>query len=144
MIDEKHFRKLENMYHNAPCNEYFKPHLIVRNGEAEIEIDIRESFFHAAGAVHGATYFKALDDAAFFSANSIVEKVFVLTTNYTIYFTRPVSEGKLRAIGKVVDTTRSHLLAESVLYDSKNRQIARGVGTFIRSTIELTPEIGYS
>jgi acyl-coenzyme A thioesterase PaaI-like protein len=34
---------------------------------------------HSIHAVHGSVYFKALDDAAFFAVNSLVEDVFVLT-----------------------------------------------------------------
>ena len=143
MIDDKHFRKLENMYHQAPCNEYFQPKLNVQKGEAKIEIPVKAHFFHAAGAVHGSTCFKALDDAAFFSANSLVDNVFVLTSNFTVYFIRPISEGKLHATGKVVHVTRNRLVAESLLYDSKHKEIARGVGTFVKSSIALTPEIGY-
>ena len=37
--------------------------------------------FHAAGAGHGTIYFKMLDDAAFYAANSMVEEQFVLTTD---------------------------------------------------------------
>ena len=143
MDNEEHYRKLENMYHSAPCNEYYEPSLKVKKGFAEIIIPVKKNFFHAAGAVHGSTYFKALDDAAFFSANSLVENVFVLTTNFTIYLTGPISSGKMRASGKVVKSTRSQLLAESILYDSKDREIARGIGSFVRSTIDLGPEIGY-
>lgn len=143
MIDDKHFRKLENMYHQAPCNEYFQPKLNVQKGEAQIEIPVKPQFFHAAGAVHGSTCFKALDDAAFFSANSMVDSVFVLTSNFTVYFIRPISSGRMRAEGKVVHFTKNRLVAESLLYDSEDREVARGVGTFIRSTIELSPKIGY-
>ena len=143
MIDSEHFRKLENMYHQAPCNEYFQPKLEIQKGEAKIEIPIKPQFFHSAGAVHGSTCFKALDDAAFFSANSLVADVFVLTSNFTVYFIRPVSTGIMRAVGKVVHLTKNRLLAESMVYDSNDKEIARGVGTFVKSTIKLTPEIGY-
>ena len=143
MTSEEHYRKLENMYHSAPCNEYYNPTLTVWEGKAEIVIPVKRSFFHAAGAVHGSTYFKALDDAAFFSANSLVTRVFVLTANFNIHLTRPISSGSMRAVGTVVSSTPGQFIAESVLYDSKDREIARGMGSFVRSAIELTSEIGY-
>ncbi len=46
-----------------------------------------------------SVYFKALDDAAFFAANSVVEDVFVLTTNFNIQLLRTVTEGTLIATG---------------------------------------------
>ena len=36
--------------------------------------------FHTAGAAHGTLFFKMLDDAAFYAANSLVTDRFLLTT----------------------------------------------------------------
>ena len=143
MPDETHYRKLENMYLAAPCNVYYAPHITIGAGTAEIVIPVSEKLFHAAGAVHGATYFKVLDDAAFFAANSLVTDVFVLTANFNLYLLRPASSGEIRAVGKVVSQSRSQLIAEAVAYDSREREIARGSGTFVKSQSPLTPEIGY-
>ena len=139
----EHFRKLENMYLSAPFNDHFQPKLTVKEGEAEVIYDIRPDYFHAAFAVHGAVYFKAMDDAAFFAVNSLVEDVFVLTVSFTTYLTRPINEGSMRATGKVVHHSQRLFLAEAVVVDDKGRQIARGNGSFMRSRTPLTPEIGY-
>ncbi len=88
--------------------------------------------------------FKALDDASFFAANSLVTDVFVLTVTYTVYFTRQASQGELRATGRVVHQSRNLIVAESELHDSLGSQVARGSGTFMRSQIALTPDIGYA
>ena len=87
----EHFRKLERMYAAAPINRYFAPKLTICDGEAEVRIAVRDDLHHTVGALHGAVYFKAMDDAAFFAANSIVEDVFVLTARFEIEFLRPVS-----------------------------------------------------
>jgi len=142
-MNEAHFRKLENMYLLAPTNIYYKPQIRIGQGTAKISLEARPDMFHAAGAVHGSVYFKLLDDAAFFSANSLEEANFVLTANFTIYLTRPVSSGQIRAVGTVVDSTRSQFIAQSILYDSEEREIAHGLGSFARSRRPLTPEIGY-
>ena len=93
--------------------------------------------------MHGAMYFLALDNAAFFAANSLVEDVFVLTTSFTTYITRPVSEGIVTAIGKVVNHNRTQFIAESVMYNDEDKEIARANGIFVRSKTLLSPEIGY-
>ena len=144
MSNEAHYRKLERMYHAAPINHYFRPVLRVADGTAEIEIAVRPDFFHAAHAMHGSVYFKALDDAAFFAVNSLVPDVFVLTASYNIYLTRPVSEGTIVAKGRVVHRSRQLFMAEAELLDGHSRQVARGSGSFLRSSIALTPEIGYA
>jgi uncharacterized protein (TIGR00369 family) len=143
MSNEEHYRKLERMYLSAPVNEYYAPEIRISEGQAQVSIPVRRDFFHAADAVHGAVYFKLLDDSSFFAANSLVDDVFVLTVSYNVYFTRPVSEGMMKATAKVVQASRRLIIAESVVVDSEEREIARGSGTFMRSMIKLTEEIGY-
>jgi len=133
-----HYRRLERMYHAAPINEYFAPTLhIPEAGVAELRMKIRPDFHHAARAAHGAVYFKALDDATFFAANSIVEDVFVLTVSFNLYLTRPVSEGEIVARGRVVSRSKRLYVAEGTLEDARGREIARGSGAFMPSTIRL-------
>ena len=143
MSNEEHYHKLERMYLSAPVNEYYAPEIRISEGQAQVTIPVRRDFFHAAEAVHGAVYFKLLDDSSFFAANSLVEDVFVLTVSYNVYFTRPVSDGVMKANAKVVQASRRLIIAESVVVDSDEREIARGSGTFMRSMIKLTEEIGY-
>jgi uncharacterized protein (TIGR00369 family) len=144
MPEEIHYRKLENMMHSAPIVKLVGARVSIGAGTAEITVPVDEKLFHAAGSLHGAVYFLALDNAAFFAANSMVEDVFVLTVSFTMYLMRPVSGGTVRAFGRVVNSTRTQFIAESVLYDSEDREIARGSGIFVRSRIRLTPEIGYA
>lgn len=139
----QHYRCLESMYQAAPINKIYPPVMTVSEGEAVIEIELTADFFHSAGAVHGSVYFKVLDDSAFFAANSLEQEVFVLTSSFTTYITRPVSSGKMRAVGKVVNKNRSQWVVESVVYDSEDREIARGNGIFVRSKVQLKDAAGY-
>ncbi len=143
MANEEHFRKLERMYLSAPVNEYYAPEIHISEGQAQVSLTVREDFFHAANAVHGAVYFKLLDDLSFFAANSLVEDVIVLTASYNVYFIRPVSEGVMTATGKVIQASRRLIIVEAFVVDFDDREIARGSGTFMRSKIHLTDEIGY-
>ena len=143
MSKEEHYRKLERMYASAPINEYYAPTMRVSEGRAEVTMPVRPDLLHAAGAVHGAVYFKLLDDAAFFAANTLVDDVFVLTVSFNVHFTRPVFEGEMKATGQVVHRSRRLFLADAELVDSKGRKIGRGSGAFMRSTVPLSPDIGY-
>ena len=138
-----HYRKLEKMYLSAPINAFYSPSIWVSDGEAQIEIAVKPEFFHAANAVHGSVYFKLLDDAAFFAVNSLIEVYFALTANFTTYLLRPVSEGVMKASGKVVFAGGKSFIAESVVVDGEGREIARGSGNFVASKMRLTPDIGY-
>lgn len=138
-----HYRKLERMYLAAPINSLYMPTIAISEGHATVEFDVRAQYFHAAGAMHGSVYFKALDDSAFFAAASLVPDRFVLTVTFTVYLTRPVTGGRLRAEGHVATQTTNLLVAESVLLNG-DREVGRGSGTFVPSTIELEPELGYA
>ncbi|HEX9944964.1 MAG TPA: PaaI family thioesterase [Thermoanaerobaculia bacterium] len=144
MSREEHRRRLERMYVGAPCNEYYAPRIAIGEGVCDVVIPVQEKFFHSGGAVHGSVYFKVMDDAAFFAANSLVEEVLVLTATFTVSFLRPISRGELRARGTVVHAADRLLFAESVVSDSEGKVIGRGNGGFVRSRIALTPEIGYA
>jgi uncharacterized protein (TIGR00369 family) len=117
--------------------------MTVSEGKAVIEIELTSDYFHSAGAVHGSVYFKVLDDSAFFAANSFEDQVFVLTSSFTTYITRPISSGKMKAVGKVVNKNRSQWIVESVVYDSEQKEIARGNGIFVRSKVQLKDAKGY-
>jgi len=143
MTLNKHYQKLENMMHTSPFVSFAGARVHVYKGEAHITLPVRKELHHAAGAMHGALYFLALDNAAFFAANSLVEDVFVLTTSFTTYITRPVSEGIVTSVGKVVNRNRTQFICESVLCDEKEVEIARATGIFVRSKIPLSDKIGY-
>jgi uncharacterized protein (TIGR00369 family) len=144
VISQEHYRKLENMMHSAPIVNLVGARVSIEEGRAEIILPVKPELFHAAGALHGAMYFLALDNAAFFAVNSLVEDVFVLTTNFNIRLLRPVSSGTVRALGSVVSESAGQFTAESVLYNEDGREIARGSGVFVKSRIALSQEIGYA
>jgi len=143
MTKMQHFSALERMYLAAPINRIYEPTIMISAGRAEIEIELNEGYFHSAGAVHGSIYFKMLDDAAFFAANSLEREVFVLTVSFTTYLTRPVSSGTLRAVGSVATETKTQFIAESIVYNSEQKEIGRGNGIFVRSKQRLEDALGY-
>jgi uncharacterized protein (TIGR00369 family) len=143
MNEEEHYRRLERMYASAPCNQVSGAAISISKGAAELELEVRRDFFHGAGSVHGSVYFKLMDDAAFFACSSLVRDLYI-TTQFNVYFTRAVSKGLLRCIGEVVHRSKNFLVAESRILDQKGRQVARGSGTFQKTYVKLSPEVGYA
>jgi uncharacterized protein (TIGR00369 family) len=137
-MNENHYRRLERMYLSAPFNDIYKPSLTIAEGQAEVSFDAGPHLHHAGNAVHGSNYFKALDDAAFFAVNSLVEDVFVLTVTFNTQLLRPIADGRMIARGKVVNAGRTVWVADSNLVDEKGRLLGRGTGTFMRSKTALS------
>lgn len=139
-----HFRALESLYTSAPVNSLFASKLeITAQGRSRITFETREDYFHAAGATHGTLYFKMLDDAAFYAANSLVSDRFLLTTGFNLHFTKPLRSGKVTAEGRWVSGKRRVFVAEAHLVDEEGEEIGRGTGTFMRSHIALSGLAGY-
>ncbi len=140
-----HWRALEGLYASAPVNRLFASHLeITEEGRSRITFDVDERHYHAAGAAHGTIYFKMLDDAAFYAANTLVTDRFLLTTSFNLHFTRPVRVGRVVAEGRWISGRRRVLVAESRLIDGDGAEIGRGTGTFQRSRISLSGLAGYA
>src|SRR4029453_16160252 len=111
-----HYKRLEDAYRTAPCHRSMRPELAVGDGCATVRLEVRPDMFHAMNAVHGAFYFKLLDDAAFFAANSVVNDAFVLTVSFSLQFLRPIASGTLIAEGRL-RKSGNLLFADSVLTD---------------------------
>ena len=139
-----HWRALEALYASAPVNRLFASQLeIVDEGRSRIAFTVDERHFHAAGAAHGTIYFKMLDDAAFYAANTLISDRFLLTTSFNLHFTRPMKSGRVIAEGRWVSGRRRVLVAEAHLVDEEGDEIGRGTGTFMRSHIPLSSLPGY-
>jgi uncharacterized protein (TIGR00369 family) len=142
---ETHYRKLENMYYSGPINQeiYKGVQLIVSHEKAEITQEITSNFFHAGQSLHGSVYFKLLDDASYFAVQSVVQDFFIYTSTFNIQLLRPVKSGIIKAIGNVTFKSKNLFMAEAILFDEKNREVARGIGTFLKSQYLLDEKLGY-
>ncbi|GAM04583.1 PaaI family thioesterase [Novosphingobium sp. MBES04] len=139
-----HWRGLESLYASAAINQTFASRLeIPGEGRARILFDVSPEVFHAGGAAHGTIYFKMLDDAAFYAANTLVSDRFLLTTAFNLHLTKPVTGGRLVAEGTWISGRRRVFVAESRLIDEAGDEVGRGSGTFMRSRIALSGLPGY-
>lgn len=139
-----HFRALESLYASAPVNHLFPSQLeIISEGIARISFEVTEHVHHAASAAHGTLYFKMLDDAAFYAANSLCTDRFLLTTAFNLFLTKPIVKGPVTAEGHWVSGKRRVFVADARLIDAEGEECARGTGTFMRSHIPLAGLPGY-
>ncbi len=78
--------------------------------------------------MHGSVIFRLLDDACTFSAWGQMtdpEKVCV-TKSLHIHFQKPIREGKIRAVGRITDTSQevNEIYTEGILYHNEE-EVAR-------------------
>ncbi len=140
---DHHHRALEAMYATVPINRVFAASMAISEGHCRLCLEMRDDLHHEAGQAHGAVYFKLLDDAACFAANSVETESFLVTGNFTLYFMRPIAQGLMIAEGRLLNRSRSQSLAEAVVRDENGRDLARGSGVFLRSRAALSDVPGY-
>ena len=138
-MTNSHFKKLEKTYLNTNLNKviYSNTEIIISKNYSEIKMPINEVYFHALNAIHGSVYFKMLDDAAFFAAQSVVEDYMLLTASFNITFKMPVPNGWIKSKGKLLSVSEEEFNAEAKMYNSKNEIVAFGNGVFKKSKISL-------
>ena len=138
-MKNSHFKKLEKIYLNAKVNKeiYSNTEIIIQKNYSEIKMPIKKDYFHALDAIHGSVYFKMLDDAAFFAAQSIVEDYILLTASFNITFKMPVLNGYIKSKGKLCSVSQKEFTAEAKMYNSKNELVAFRNGIFKKSKISI-------
>ena len=142
----EHYRRLEILFYSAPVNQgiFAGSQMSVTENKALYELTIGEQYFHAAHAMHGAIYFKLLDDAAYFAAASSETEYFILTKSYTVHFKRPVHADLLKAEGSVVSIDEKGITAKSRILNSQGKVVAAGEGHFVKGPTLLSSLAGYA
>ena len=140
-----HYRQLEKLYHSANIQQFIDGSQIkVQHQTAEITLPVQPTYHHGANAMHGALYFKLLDDAAYFSVASIVQDVFIVTSSFQLNLVRPVTGGTVKAVGKVRTIGKNLFVAEATLYNELGKEVAFGTGQFMKTNQPLCTAMPYT
>ena len=141
----EHYRRLERLYHKAKIQDLFRGSSIrVSHSKAELILPVSTNYYHGANAVHGAVYFKLMDDAAYFAVASVVQDVFIVTSSFQLNLLRPVTGGILKAVGTIRSVGKNMIVGESTLYNDRGKEVAFGTGQFMKTYQPLDNLEGYS
>jgi uncharacterized protein (TIGR00369 family) len=95
-----------------------------------VELDVHAGHRHEGGVVQGGIITQIADAAMGLSLMTRQDEGMSNTTiELKINFLRPVVEGRLRAIGRVVDMRDSLLFGEADVVDERGRLVARASST---------------
>ena len=139
-----HYQALIRLYQVAPINQFYKPTMTLDKGTARIDIQATSNMHHTGGFVHGSVYFKMLDDAAYFAAQTLEREFFLVTADFRIDLIRPFAQGGIYACGAIQHQGKKDILATATLHSEKGKLLATGTGRFSRSAWPLARQSGYS
>jgi uncharacterized protein (TIGR00369 family) len=98
----------------------------VDRGRVVIELDVHAGHRHDGGVVQGGVITQIADAAMGMSLMTCQEDGMSNTTiELKINFVRSVAEGRLRAVGRVVDIRNTLLFGEADVTDDRDRLVAR-------------------
>ena len=102
----------------------------IERGHVVVELDAEARHRHHGGVVQGGII-TAIADAAMGMAlwTSQPDGEYNTTIELKINFLRPVVEGRMRAVGRVVDMRNSLLFSEADVFDSEGRLVAKASST---------------
>ncbi|MCH2198072.1 MAG: PaaI family thioesterase [Flavobacteriales bacterium] len=127
---DAHYRRLEAIYDSAPVNNHFlRPTLLVKDGSSTLTIQFDKTHFHAGGGIHGARYFRLMDDAAYFAAASQEKEFFLLTLSFEVKLFRMITTEELECIGTFEGKEGKDYIATAEIY-ANGKIAAKGKGVF--------------
>jgi uncharacterized protein (TIGR00369 family) len=99
-------------------------------GRVVVELDAGPRHRHGGGVVQGGVITQIADAAMGMSLATLQEDhIWNTTIELKINFIRPMVEGRLRAIGRVVEMKQTLLFGEADVVDDEGRLIARASST---------------
>src|SRR5437588_1210103 len=99
-------------------------------GRVVLELEAGPRHRHGGGVVQGGVITQIADAAMGMSLATLQEDgVWNTTIELKINFLRPVREGRLRAIGRVVEIKQSLMFSEADVMDERGRLVARASST---------------
>ncbi len=103
-------------------------------GEAELRVDLDDAHLNSWEVAHGGVLMTMLDVAMAHAARSVHAAVAdggpgVATIEMKTSFMRP-AEGRLRAVGRLLDRTMTLAFTEGSVFDETGRLCAHATGTF--------------
>jgi uncharacterized protein (TIGR00369 family) len=104
----------------------------VEHGRAVFSLEPGEEHYNPIGSVHGGVYATLLDSAAGCAVQTLLPAGMGYTSlDLSVKFLRRVTvdTGPVRAVGRVVNSTRQTALAEATLMDEKDRLLAHATSS---------------
>src|SRR6266849_10765766 len=99
-------------------------------GRVVLELIAGPQHRHGGGVVQGGVITQIADAAMGMSLATLQEDgMWNTTIELKINFLRPAIEGRLRAVGRVIDMRQTLLFSEAEVFDDRDRLIARASST---------------
>jgi acyl-CoA thioesterase len=102
-------------------------------GEATVHLAVRDELKQNQGVVHGGAIASLIDTASAFALLTYIDvHERVTTTDLTIHYLRPVTEGRMSATAHIVRAGRRLFVLSVEVRNDRNVLVATAVTTYIK------------
>jgi len=133
-IDPQKLARAQNAFAAVPYAKFLGLQLgEVRPGEVTIHLDIRDELKKNQGVVHGGAIASLIDTASAFAVLTQIDvDERVTTTDLTIHYLRPATNGRIIATARIVRGGRRLFVLSVEVHDDTAALIATAVTTYIK------------
>jgi uncharacterized protein (TIGR00369 family) len=105
----------------------------VGNGTATLGLNLRKELMQNHGVVHGGAIASLIDSATAFAIISLLAaKEKVTTVDLTISYLRPLTNGRITAVAKVVRAGRRLIVVSAEVMSHDGKLAATALSTYIK------------
>ena len=133
----KHFQKLENLFLESPLNKTLESEIKIDEGFAEIKFTRKDFMHNETYHIHPAYNFMALESAAFFAANSLIEDVSIFSKSFEVIYLKNSRSINYVAKARFLEKSMGNYIISSELYDDNTNLISKAKAVYRRSKLSL-------
>jgi uncharacterized protein (TIGR00369 family) len=133
-LDQKRIALIREAFSSVPYARFLGLELgEIKGGEATIHLKVRNELKQNQGVVHGGAIASLIDTASAFAIVTRLEPgERVTTTDLTIHYLRPVTEGDMTASARIVRGGRRLFVISVEVWDSQQVLIATAISGYIK------------
>lgn len=133
-LDEVRIARIQKAFASVPYAKFLGLELgEIKPGEASIHLAVRDELRQNQGIVHGGAVASLIDTASAFAVVTQLEPdERVTTTDLTIHYLRPVSEGRLTATARIVRGGRRLLVISVEVTNDEGGLVATAVTGYLK------------
>jgi uncharacterized protein (TIGR00369 family) len=104
----------------------------IKSGEVSVCLDVRDELKQNQGVVHGGAVASLIDTASAFAIlTKLAPDERITTTDLTIHYLRPITDGRLVATARIIRGGR-RMFVVNVEVDNQNRLVATAVTSYLK------------
>jgi acyl-CoA thioesterase len=131
---EEYFDRLLKGFETVPYASHLGMRMTsISSGMATISLSVREELKQPHGLLHGGAIASLIDTATAFASFTVIgEGEKTATSDLTVHFLRPVTNGEVSCTARVIKTGKRMVVINAEVVDSTGEVVATAITSYVR------------